>query len=302
MTTTSFAIVVVSLSFLDSTRSLAVHSQLRTLRPHSLGCLRVARVERVSLLADEPPPPEVIEAEDKATPNRKYRLATAAGAVGISSVAGGLAVASLAGQEIGQDVLLFGSPFLTLGASTIIGGTGAWAWNEEQKTKRQNIARIWEEVQLRRRGGGGAPGSGANRSQRRAKKVPVAGGAMPGAGGFGQAPSAPTLAPKSPPSPPPTEPEQPGGGLFAGVQSFFDEANAMGKAQAVNLNAQLEDAGVLKPLAQQDTPPSGAVNAADATEVPTAAASPPTPSAADDAVSRRAKSGSKKKKKKKARK
>jgi len=76
----------------------------------------------------------------------------------------------------------------------------------------------------------------------------------------------------------------------------------MGKAQAVNLNAQLEDAGVLKPLAQQDTPPSGAVNAADATEVPTAAASPPTPSAADDAVSRRAKSGSKKKKKKKARK
>ena len=50
--------------------------------------------------------------------------------------------------------------------------------------------------------------------------------------------------------------------------SFFDEANAMGRAQALNLNSQLEEAGVLPPVNQ-----AGGVEQAGAKPPDTAAAS-----------------------------
>ena len=208
-------------------------------------------------LSEEPPPQEVIDAEDKATPNRKYRIATAAVGVGVSVVSGGFAVATLSNQGDFGDVLLFGSPLLTLAADVIIGGTSAWAWQQEERTKSENIARIWAEVK-RRRSGGAA--SGANRSQRRAKKVAVPGGAMPGAGGFGQSPPAAAAARKS--AAPqrtggtdakPAASGDGGGGLLTGMTSLLEEANAMGKANAVSLNAKLEDAGVLPPLAPKSS-------------------------------------------------
>ena len=41
-----------------------------------------------------------------------------------------------------------------------------------------------------------------------------------------------------------------GEGLFEKAKSFFEEANEMGKASALVLNAQLEEKGVLSPIAQ----------------------------------------------------
>ena len=180
-------------------------------------------VPRISLLADEPAPPEVIEAEDRATPNRKYRLAAAGVGVGISTISAGLAIATMTGDEafISSDVLLFGNPILTLAVDVIIGGTSGWAWQQEQRIKRENIARIWEEVQ-RRRTGGGKPGS--NRSQRRAKKVAVR-DPVAGMGGFSSPPTPPASA-KAPPS---TPSPQPSSRILGGIEEFFNEANELGE-------------------------------------------------------------------------
>ena len=232
---------------------------------------------------DDPAPPEVIQAEDNATPNRKYRLATAAVGVTVSAATAGAAIATLSGQYDFGDVMLFGSPVVTLVVDVLVGGTSAWAWQQEQKTKRENIARIWEEVKRRRTGGAT---EGANRLQRRAKKVLVPGGAMPGAGGFGAQPrsaparpkaAAPSAAPRVPAAAPPAE--EPAtvtgadsGGLFAGARAFLEEANALGKAQAISLNAQLEDAGVLPPVAPRPPAPTTMDVPAPAAEVAPAGA------------------------------
>ena len=235
---------------------------------------------------DDEIPPSVYEAFDNATPNRKYRVATAAVGVSVSAISGGLAIAGLTGQYDNPDVLLFGNAFVTLAADIIVGGTSAWALQQEERTKRENVDRIWQEVKRRRTGGAA---SGSNRSQRRAKKVEVAGGAMPGAGGFGAA-SPPRPAPRPPPAPRAPPPNPPAatkedvsaddGGLFAGVNAFMDEGNELGKAGAINLNAQLEDAGVLPPVV-----PSGAAEAAaspgvDGNAAEGAASPPPAPESA----------------------
>lgn len=253
-----------------------VHAHAATHAPARSGIVRLAS-------DDDPAPPEVIQAEDNATPNRKYRLATAAVGVTVSAATAGAAIATLSGQYEFGDVMLFGSPVVTLVVDVLVGGTSAWAWQQEQKTKRENIARIWEEVKRRRTGGAA---EGANRLQRRAKKVLVPGGAMPGAGGFGAQPrsaparpkaAAPSAAPRVPAAAPPAE--EPAtvtgadsGGLFAGARAFLEDANALGKAQAISLNAQLEDAGVLPPVAPRPPAPTTMDVPAAAAEVAPAGA------------------------------
>jgi len=282
--------VLTFLAFISSTQSLLlslprtvpahVHAHAATHAPARSGIVRLAS-------DDDPAPPEVIQAEDNATPNRKYRLATAAVGVTVSAATAGAAIATLSGQYEFGDVMLFGSPVVTLVVDVLVGGTSAWAWQQEQKTKRENIARIWEEVKRRRTGGAT---EGANRLQRRAKKVLVPGGAMPGAGGFGAQPrsaparpkaspkaAAPSAAPRVPAAAPPAE--EPAtvtgadsGGLFANARAFLEEANALGKAQAISLNAQLEDAGVLPPVAPRPPAPTTMDVPAPAAEVAPAGA------------------------------
>jgi hypothetical protein len=264
--------------------------------PQSLSTpARTARLPPIALKSSEPAPPEVIDAEAKATPNRIYRLAVAGGAAAISLVSAGATAATMTGALDSNDVLLFGNPYLTLGADLLVGGTGAWAFQQEMKTKEENIARIWEEVQ-RRRSGGAA--SGANRSQRRAKKVVQQQPAVPAPVGFA---SAPTKQP--PPSPPPAEPatqatEAKGGGLLDGAKAFFDEANAMGKANALNLNAKLEDAGVLPPVA----PPAAATGTDAAVGDNAAKAAAPSSPADPAGGGSKGASGKGKKKKKRSKK
>lgn len=209
--------------------------------------LPTSREHRSTLIrAAEPPPPEVIEAEANATPNRKYRLAGAATVGALAVTQAGLGVCSLAGveglAELGDNVLLFGNPFLTLLVDVGLAGTAGLTWQQEQATREANVARIWEEVQRRRKGGAK---SGENRSQKRARKKP--GAAKP----VGMAPVAAAPPASAPPAPPPPASPPPGsafGGLAAKASSFFDEANAMGRASALELNAQLEERGVLPKL------------------------------------------------------
>ena len=200
------------------------------------------------------PPPEVVEAEANATPNRKFRLVGCGVGFGVSLGSGILSFNVLTGNPDAQnlrDLVLFDNPIISLLVDIIIGGTCAWAFQQEIKTRDENQRRIWEEVK-RRRAGGAA--SGANRSQRRAKKVVDTRKAQfTGGGGFNSPPPPP---PAPPPPPPPAAPpmadaaEGGGEGLFEKAKSFFEEANEMGKASALVLNAQLEEKGVLSPIAQ----------------------------------------------------
>ena len=100
-----------------------------------------------------PPPPEVIEAEANATPNRKFRLAGAA-ALGLLSAASALAsVTELTGGggDVTEALLLpFGGAPLTLFVDVVLLGSCAWLVQQELATRDANIQRIWEEVQRRR--------------------------------------------------------------------------------------------------------------------------------------------------------
>lgn len=160
---------------------------------------------------------------------------------------GALAVASLAGQEaavsIGQDVLLFGNPYLSLVFDVVVAGASGWAWQQEQLTREQNVQRIWEEVQRRRSGGAT---TGANRSQRRVKaKVQSKSKEKLG---FSQTPAPPPPPPLPSPPPPPSPAPSPSGGLMEQAKGMFAEANAMGRASALKLNSELEERGVLPAL------------------------------------------------------
>jgi len=244
---------------------------------HSVLTHRV-KVSPLRLQESSAPPPEVIEAEANATPNRKWRLLGVGTGFALSSASGVLDIATISGAvdtSALAPLILFDNPTLSLVINFAVGSTCAWAWQQEQETKRQNVQRIWDEVQRRRNGGAA---SGANRAQRRAKKVAVP-AAPPGAAGFGALASekrdgrtASPAPPTTPPSPPPAAtPPTPAGtpnqdsGIFGGVKSFFDEANAIGKAQAITLNSKLEDAGVLSPVAAGDGDSKAAsVDSADA--------------------------------------
>ncbi|KAL1526204.1 hypothetical protein AB1Y20_014930 [Prymnesium parvum] len=202
----------------------------------------------VATLDQTPPPPEVIEAEARATPNRKYRLAGAALLGGLGAASGGLAIGALAGQPsalaIAPDVLLFGNPYLSLLTDSVVIGLSAWAWQQEQLTREQNVARIWEEVQRRRGQGGGAP-SGVNRSQRRMKSKDAAKSEKKKAG-FERRP------PPPPQEAAPTESGGSAGGLMGQAKSFMAEANALGRANALQLNSELEARGILPKVVAED--------------------------------------------------
>lgn len=226
------------------------------------------------MIEDKPAPPEVIEAEANATPNRKYRVGIAAAGFFIAAASAALSASVMAGQPDAlkyRDLVLFDNPPLSLIVDVVIAGSTAWAIAQEEKTKKENIQRIWEEVQ-RRRSGVSPTAAGGNRSQRRAKKVAVPASPGPFAGGFDPAASArapPPPKPKPKPPPPPSAAPSAPNGVLGAARDFFDEANALGKAQAIALNTQLEDAGVLP-----STTPTGAdnVGAPDATLEPDAGA------------------------------
>ena len=107
----------------------------------------------VLMLENDKAPPEVLEAEAKAMPNRKYRLVGAGTGFGLSLLSGVLSAAVLAGQEDAlklADLVLFDNAIASLAINVVIGSTCAWAFQQELATKEANIERIWQEVKRRR--------------------------------------------------------------------------------------------------------------------------------------------------------
>ena len=99
---------------------------------------------------------QVIEAEANATPNRKWRLLGVGTGFALSSASGVLDIATISGAvdtSALAPLILFDNPTLSLVINFAVGSTCAWAWQQEQETKRQNVQRIWDEVQRRRNGG-----------------------------------------------------------------------------------------------------------------------------------------------------
>ena len=90
------------------------------------------------MMEDNKPPPEVIEAEAKAMPNRVYRQIGAGVGFGLSLASGVLSAAVLAGQPDAvnlRDLVLFDNPILSLAIDVTIGGTCAWAWQQALQHK-----------------------------------------------------------------------------------------------------------------------------------------------------------------------
>ena len=112
--------------------------------------LKFCRLQGVQMMMeDSKPPPEVIEAEAKAMPNRPVRLGVAAGAIGLSLLTGAISVGNIANVPEAmnlRDLVIFDNPFLTLGIDVVIGGISAWSIQQELETKEKNIQRIWEEA------------------------------------------------------------------------------------------------------------------------------------------------------------
>jgi len=186
-------------------------------------------------------PAEVLEAERKATPGRRPRLAGTVALGVLSAASAGLCVATLTGQpwaaEIAENVLPFGNAPVSLAVNVVLSGTCVWVYQQELETREQNIQRIWEEVQ-RRKAQGGVSGKAKKRNKTPAQlRQPQ---------GF-----VPARSPPPPPSPPPPAPPPavaPGFFERLGSSQFMEEANAMARVQAMSLNDALEEKGVLSPV------------------------------------------------------
>ena len=239
--------------------TLALHP---TLRP----ALAYARAASTTMALEGVPPEltkQVVEAEARAASGRTPRVAGTAVLGLLAAASAAVAAGSLAGNEqaaaLAEDVLPFGSAPLSLLLDAGVGWACLWVYAQEMQTRDENLDRIWTELQQRR-----AAAAGANRAERRAKKV-ARERVFTGGGGFAASPPPPPPpAPASSLSPPSAgaASEQDGSGLLASVKDFWSEANELGRAGALNLNAQLEEQGVLPALEPLDEA-AGAVAGGD---------------------------------------
>jgi hypothetical protein len=261
-------------------------------------------------------PPEIREAEGKtpAASGRGLRFAAFAVLGALAVATGVIYLGSALGFEAVDDLADALVPFDNLYLGLAVDGgvitTCVWLWRQEETTREENVQRIWAEVQRRR----AAPAKGKKEVGFKKKRKASRPGAATAASssGFGSSPAppeaaaaAPPAAPPPPPPPPPPAappPEPPAGGFQKMWDEMYEQADSLGRAQALSLNSALEDRGVLPKL---QTPEEGSASAA----APDAASAPPAPApapvadagvaAAEPASSRRPKKSSKSKKKKK---
>lgn len=194
-----------------------------------------------------------------------------------------------------------------------------WLWQQESTTRDENILRIWEEVQRRREQGykksSGKQGFTKKKKASRSMAKQAAGAtgfassvAAPAAPAEPAAPAAPAPAPAAAAPQEKTEADAAAapGGLGKMWNDLYDQADALGRAQALTLNSALEERGVLPKLA--DDSGTGAIDVDggaagdDATTSAPAPAASVQPDAAPTASAAPAKKkGGKKKKKNKKR-
>jgi hypothetical protein len=197
-------------------------------------------------------PDEIIEAEAKSAGGRGPRLAVA-GTVATATTVFGAAQAAVTQNANLAGVVpsLFDSPPATLAISFGVAGGCAALINAELETKKANQRRIWEAVKAKKKT---LSAKGPSRAQRRQR----GGGKVAKLEPVSAAPPSPS--PSPPPAPAPAAAPAAGGGeggggflegLVAKVETAFPEANAMAANSALQLNAALEERGILEPVAQQ---------------------------------------------------
>ncbi|CAN0176157.1 unnamed protein product [Ectocarpus sp. 12 AP-2014] len=136
-------------------------------------------------------------------------------------------------------------------------GAAFYLWVEEVKTKRSSLALLKKEYEEQSK----VP----NRSSRRKKKAfgKKAAGKKPSASTTSPSAAVETTAAGA------TEEEAgpaPGKGMFSGVKETLEAVNKQSYYQALALNKELEDKGVLPPLERTPGPPGGAEDVAIAEE------------------------------------
>ncbi|CAM9125968.1 unnamed protein product [Ectocarpus sp. 6 AP-2014] len=190
---------------------------------------------------------EIIEKEEASAPFRRLRLIGFAVPAFIAIFLAGISLGGMAGidefKEVSENLP---NPLIDAG----VVGAAFYLWVEEVKTKRSSLALLKKEYEEKSK----VP----NRSSRRKKKA------------FGKkaAGKKPAAATKEPPSSPSaavettaagaTEQEvgpAPGKGMFAGVKETLEAVNKQSYYQALALNKELEDKGVLPPLERTPGPP-----------------------------------------------
>ncbi|CAM9888749.1 unnamed protein product [Ectocarpus fasciculatus] len=193
---------------------------------------------------------EIVEKEEASAPFRRLRLIGYAVPAFIAIFLAGISLGGMAGidefKEVSENLP---NPLIDAG----VVGSAFYLWVEEVKTKRSSLALLKKEYEEQSK----VP----NRSSRRKKKA------------FGKKASGkkPAAAMKEPPSSPSTAVETTaagateqevgpasGKGMFAGVKETLEAVNKQSYYQALALNKELEDKGVLPPLERAPGPPGGA--------------------------------------------
>jgi len=250
-------------------------------------------------------PKEIRDAEEKtpAAAGRGLRFAAFAALGGLAVATGVVYLAAAVGigavDELAEALVPFDNLYLGIALDGGVIATCVWLWRQELNTREENVQRIWAEVQRRRNS---PKGSKAGRKEegftkkRKASRgsakrdAPPARGAGAGAAGFGSSAVPAPAPPELPAAPPPAaEIGPPPGGFQKMWGELYDQADSMGRAQAVSLNSALEERGVLPTIlpAEGSATGSGAAegSAADggATEGAAAGAAstapPPAPAA-----------------------
>ncbi|CAM9919750.1 unnamed protein product [Discosporangium mesarthrocarpum] len=245
---------------------------------------------------------EVVQREIEGAPFRKFRLILL-GVFAFSSLGLGiLSLAGMAGVEQAKELSEAApNPLLDLGVLA----TTYYLWVEEVKTKRSALKLVEKQIQRESQ----VPNRQARRQRKLGKEAKkpaktaspinpagatgVAGREKSRASGTGTGARAGATK-EGPRENPGVEPKE--GGILDGVRQMLDDANQLGYAQAMVLNQNLEERGILPPINQKNATTSvgsaddmrdnGALAETPAEEVTEVDAHPPAavPGVADSAA------------------
>eukprot|EP00752_Nemacystus_decipiens_P005651 g5114.t1 len=189
---------------------------------------------------------EIVEKEEAQAPFRRLRLIGYAVPAFIAIFLAGISLGGMAGldefKEVSENLP---NPLIDAG----VVGVAFYLWVEEVKTKRSSLALLKKQYEEQSK----VP----NRSSRRQKKMfgkkkKEASAAVAAAAATSEQPQPPAAAQTQEEAP--TAPKK---GMFEGVKETLDAVNKQSYYQALALNKELEDKGVLPPLEREPTPPGG---------------------------------------------
>ena len=207
------------------------------------------------------PPPQVVEAEKNATPNRKLRLAATAALATAATASAAISTAHLAhfqpADSIQASILPVDNEILSLTAAIVILASCNYVWVQEQKNREENVQRIWEEVKKRKMKQAKSEKSNVrskrpNKTQAQARRERSSKSRAENRARAEDRAQAEAVEWRDVPSPTVEKST-----VSPALSDFFAEANALARAQAMQLNSALEDQGVLPRISEEGPAGSG---------------------------------------------